>query len=157
MRIHSLMFVVVCLILSCKSEQNKSEAEAVLDPWLVEKLGPDYKEKINWGIAPSVDDTIQQLVFPDSVFLFDAKSWQQKFVLKIPYENVGKKPSKFYQSFSSCQCIDQTPKKEYLNPGQKDELTLTFDPRKWQRGQSHSFSIVSEHFPHLNTLIIERK
>lgn len=145
------------MLLSCKVDESKSETEKDLDPWLVEHLGPDYEQNINPGIVHPLDDTIQQLIFPDSVFVFDANDWQQKFVLNIPYENVGAKPSKFYQSFSSCHCIDQTPKKEYLKPGQKDELTLTFDPRKWQRGQTHSFSVVSEHFPHLNTLIIERK
>ena len=157
MRLPSLVIIAVCLILSCKVEESNSEPERALDPWLMEKLGPDYEQKVNTGIVHAVDDTIQQLVFPDSIFLFEAKDWQQNFVLKIPYQNIGAKPSKFYQSFSSCDCIAQTPKKEYLKPGQRDELTLTFDPRKWQSGQSHNFWIVSEHFPHLNTLIIERQ
>jgi len=157
MRWSLLVVVAICLTLSCKEEESKPDPKEALDPWLLELLGPDYEQKINTGIAPPADDTIQQLMFSDSVFLFDAKAWQQKFVLKIPYENTGNKPSKLYQSFSSCQCIDQTPKKEFLKPGQREELTLTFDPRNWKSGQSHNFWIVSEHFPHLNTLIIERK
>ncbi len=147
----------MCILFSCNSEVKQTEPAKNLDPWLVDRMGVNYEQYINQEIAKPKDDTIPQLALADSIFLFSSKSWSQRFVLKIPYQNVGTKASKFYQSWSSCACIENEPEKEFLNPGETDELTLTFDPRKWEVGQRHSFWIVSEHFPHYNKLIIERK
>ena len=152
-----VLICCLCILFSCKSDVKQTEVEKELDPWLVEKLGPDYEQYINEGIPILESDTIVQLAFSDSIFLFSSEKWRKRFVLKIPYENIGSNPSKFYQSWSSCECIDNEPQKDFLIPGETDELTLTFDPRKWEIGQRHSFWVVSEHFPHYNQLIIERK
>lgn len=145
--------IVLCTFVSCKEAVPPPEP---LDPALVAMAGEHYKDYIVEEIKPAESDTIQMLAFDTTHFAFDLKPRQKQINHRFLYKNIGSEQSYIQHLTSACNCMTDNSEKEILNPGDSNELNITFDPGLWEPGESKSLYVFTKHFPHQVEFIIER-
>jgi len=154
MRVFVFLLGVLLTLCACQNEPKPK----VKDPVLVEYFGLGYDTILREPIYPAETlDSVAHYSLRPSNFEFNASDYQQnKGLLRLEWLALDSVEVEITAYSSLCNCVSLDYKKEIQELNQPNLINITFDSRKWKKGEHKYLFIYTSGFPYEHKIKLKR-